>query len=77
MAKRWPDEQEADTRRRMGVRWPYSSKPGTCTERCVVDPTGISVKESAQYPGRSECVPLCYGHRELLGGAFRSQPRPS
>jgi len=57
MAKRWPDEQEADTRRRAGVRCPNSPKPGTCTERCVVDPTGISVKVGAQYPGRSERVP--------------------
>jgi hypothetical protein len=32
MAKRWPDEQEADMRRRTGVRWPNSSKPETCTE---------------------------------------------
>ena len=54
MAKRWPDEQEEDTRRRTGVRWPYSSKPKTCTERCDVDPTGISVKVGVQYPGRSD-----------------------
>src|SRR3989338_4825782 len=52
-AKRWPDEQEADTRRHGGVRWPISSKPKTCTERRDVYPTGISVKVSAQYPGRS------------------------
>jgi len=32
MAKRWPDEQEADMRRRIGVRCPNSSKPETCTE---------------------------------------------
>ena len=57
MAKRWPDEQEADTRRRIGVRWPNSLKPGTCTERCGVYPTGISVKAGAQYPGRSGSVP--------------------
>lgn len=57
MAKRWPDEQEADMRRCIGVRWPYSSKPETCTERCGVDPTGISVKVGAQYPGRSGRVP--------------------
>ena len=29
------------------------AKPNTCTERCDVDPTGISAKVSAQYPGRS------------------------
>src|SRR5665647_1193439 len=49
VAKRWPDEQEADMRRRIGVRWPNSSKPETCTERCGVDPTGISVKVGAPY----------------------------
>ena len=32
MAKRWPDEQEADMRRRTGERWPNSPKPKTCTE---------------------------------------------
>ena len=52
-AKRWPDEQEADTRRRCGVRRPISSKPNTCTEHNGVDPTGISVKVGASYPGRS------------------------
>jgi retron-type reverse transcriptase len=36
MAKRWPDEQEADTRRCTGVRWPNSSKSKTCTGRCDV-----------------------------------------
>lgn len=55
MAKRWPDEQEADMRRRIGVRWRYSLKPETCTERYDVDPTGISVKVGASYPGRSDC----------------------
>src|SRR3990172_10748701 len=49
-AKRWPDEQEADMRRYGGARRPISSKPETCTERCGVNPTGISVKVSAQYP---------------------------
>ena len=34
-----------------------SVKPDTCTERCDVDPTGISVKVNAQYPGRSATVP--------------------
>ena len=57
-AKRWPDEQEADIGRRTGVRCPKSSKPETCTERCDVDPTGISVKVGAQYPGRSDRVPM-------------------
>jgi hypothetical protein len=32
MAKRWPDEQEADTRRRARVRWQSLPKPKTCTE---------------------------------------------
>ena len=44
-------------RRRCGVRRPISSKPGTCTERNDVYPTGISVKVSAQYPGRSLVLP--------------------
>ena len=35
------------------MRRPISTKPETCTERCDVYPTGISVKVSAQYPGRS------------------------
>src|SRR5438552_8027415 len=52
-AKRWPDEQEADKRRRRGVSRQISVKPDTCTERDDVDPTGISVKVRAQYPGRS------------------------
>ena len=52
-AKRWPDEQEADKRRHGGVRRPISSKPETCTERRNVNPTGISVKVGASYPGRS------------------------
>ncbi len=57
MAKRWPDEQEADTRRPGGVSGPNSAKLGTCTERCGVDPAGISVKVVAQYPGRDDRVP--------------------
>ena len=44
-------------RRHGGVRRPLSSKPETCTERRDVNPTGISVKVSAQYPGRSARVP--------------------
>lgn len=38
MAKRWPDELEADMRRCTGVRWPYLLKPKTCTQRCGVYP---------------------------------------
>ena len=76
MAKRWPDEQEADTRRCTGVRWPKSSKPKTCTERYDVDPTGISVKVGAQYPGRSDCgAREGYRHREVTGCSVRSQQR--
>ena len=56
-AKRWPDEQEADRRQCSGVSRPISVKPDTCTERCAVYPTGISVKVSASYPGRSEALP--------------------
>ncbi len=44
-------------RRRCGVRRPISSKPGTCTERNDVYPTGISVKVGVQYPGRSGSLP--------------------
>ena len=33
------------------------SKPRTCTERGDVNPTGISVKVGASYPGRSAWVP--------------------
>ena len=40
-----------------GVRRLISSKPETCTERRDVDPTGISVKVGASYPGRSAWVP--------------------
>ncbi|SDW30545.1 hypothetical protein SAMN05443545_101553 [Aidingimonas halophila] len=46
-AKRWSEEQEADTRRHDGVRWLKSSKPGTCTERHDVNPTGISGTNSS------------------------------
>ena len=60
MAKRWPDSRRADMRRRIGVRCPKSLKPETCTERCGVDPTGISVKVGTQYPGRSDSVPRRY-----------------
>ena len=77
-AKRWPDEQEADTRRGSRVRCPLSLKPNTCTESCDVDPTGISVKVSAQYPGRSACVPCATGverrrdaHTEVSRGHSR------
>ena len=37
---------------------PIDVKPSTCTERRDVDPTGISVKVSAQYPGRSAMLSL-------------------
>ena len=33
------------------------AKPSTCTEHRDVDPTGISVKVSASYPGRSDGLP--------------------
>jgi hypothetical protein len=76
MAKRWPDEQEADTRRCAGVRWPNSPKPETCTERHDVDPTGISVKVGVSYPGRSGCgAREGYWHREVAGCLARSQQR--
>ena len=76
LAKRWHDEQEADTRRHRGVSRPNSVKPDTCTERDDVDPTCISVKVGAQYPGRPERVPRGYRRREATGWAFRSQQRP-
>jgi hypothetical protein len=63
-------------RRRVGVRRLGTSKPDTCTERRCVDPTGISVKVGAQYPGRSEDVPRGYGDRKVAGSVFRSQQRP-
>jgi len=75
MAKRWRDEQEADTRRRCGVSRPKYAKPDTCTERSGVDPTRISVKVGAQYPGRSGSVPQGYRRREATGGDARSQQR--
>ena len=34
------------------------AKPDTCTERGAVDPTRISVKVGAQYPGRSAVLPI-------------------
>ena len=58
-AKRWPDEQEADRRRRAWVRRPLSSKPDACTERHGADPTGISVKVGASNPGRF--IEICKG----------------
>jgi len=82
-AKRWPDEQEADTRRYSGVRRPLSSKPETCTERCDVNPTGISVKVGASYPGRSGGLPCatdierCWdGLPEVSRGHSRCQFEP-
>ena len=78
-AKRWPDEQEADMRRRCGVSSPISAKPNTCTEHNGVYPTGISVKVGAQYPGRSACVPCATGiarcwdaHAEVSRGHSRA-----
>ena len=54
------------------------AKPSTCTERRDVDPTGISVKVSAQYPGRSACVPCATdiercrdAHAEVIHGRPR------
>ena len=38
------------------MRRQISSKSGTCTESIDVDAAGISVKVSAQYPGRSRCL---------------------
>ena len=73
---------EADTRRRGGVRCPLSSKPDTCTERHDVNPTGISVKVGAQYPGRSACVLCATGtercwdaHAEVSRGHSRTRLR--
>jgi hypothetical protein len=67
-AKRWSDEQEADTRRRSGVRRPISSKPETCTERYDVNPTDISVKVGASYPGRSGGLPCATGIERCRDG---------
>lgn len=39
------------------MRRPKDSKPGTYTESMEVDVAGISVKECARYPGRSEHLP--------------------
>lgn len=44
-------------RRRIGASRQISAKPDTCTERRGVDPTGISVKVGASYPGRSAGMP--------------------
>lgn len=74
-AKRWPDEQEAGKRRHGGVSRPISVKPETCTERRDVDPTGISGKVRAQYPGRSGVLPTCYYDREVMGRDAGSQQR--
>ncbi len=56
-AKRCSDEQPADRRRRSWVSRRVPVKPSTCTEGCGVNPTEISVKASAQYPGRSGGLP--------------------
>jgi hypothetical protein len=57
------------------VSRPKDAKPETCPERGDVNPTRISVKVGAQYPGRSDGVPLCYEDREIVGGAVRSQQK--
>ena len=44
------------------------AKPDTCTERGDVDPTRISVKVGAQYPGRSDGVLLSYRRSRGRGG---------
>ena len=86
-AKRWPDEQEADTRRSSGVRRQLSLKPETCAEHCDVYPTGISVKVCASYPGRSAWVPRTNlsatgiercreAHAEVSRGHIRRQSGP-
>ena len=49
------------------MRRQISSKSNTCTESCDVDAAGISVKVSAQYPGRSDFA-MSYRHREATGG---------
>jgi len=74
MAKRWPDEQEADMTRGGWVRRPNSLKPETCTDAGYVYPTGISVKVGAQYPGRSVRVlgRPGYRRRKTTGCANRS-----
>jgi len=59
-----------------GVEDELDAKPDSCTERRDVDPTGISVKVSAQYPGRSGGSPLGYRRREARGRIARSQQRP-
>ena len=74
-AKRWPDEQEADTRRHGGVRWPILLKPKTCTERRDVDPTGTSVKVGASYPGRSAWMPRAIAVLLASRGAGRSMQK--
>jgi hypothetical protein len=63
-------------RQHRGVSRQRDAKPGTCTERGEVDPTRISVKVGAQYPGRSGGVLPSYEDREVFGGVVRSQQRP-
>jgi len=65
-------------RRRSGVRCPKSSKPETCTERYDVDPTGISVKVSASYPGRSahvQCATDIERCRDACAEVIHGRPR--
>ena len=73
-AKRWPDEQEADTRRRSGVRWHVSSKPETYgTLRRISD--RHKREGGCAIPGEICVRALCYRHREVSGCACRSQPK--
>lgn len=43
-------------RRRIGVRRHQEPKPGTCTEQCGVDPSGVSVKVSASKTQPTDAV---------------------
>jgi len=52
-----PDEQELHMRQSYGMRRRLPSKFDTCTEGMAVDVAGISVKEVAHYPGRSDGLP--------------------
>ena len=54
------------------MRRPKSSKPDTCTERYDVDPTGISGKVRAQYPGRSVGVPCATDIERCRDGLQKS-----
>ena len=54
--KRWLEEHEAHTRRSHRMRKQKSLKSKTDTECVGVYATGISVKVSVHYPGRSRSV---------------------